>query len=460
MVHEQIKKKLIISGCIITVLCLIGLALIFIPNWGKENKNSTNDKDDDTINIKINNTTHNATDVNGVQYIVVDDNTFDFIFLKMENNKKNMLYSPISIGYALNMLKEGAFNNTYNEINRVIENRKLPNYSSIDKILSPGNGLFIRSSYYEYLKPEYKNTLKEKYDAEVILDDFKNIQNANQWIENKTLGIINNLLSEDIVKDPDLLMIIINALAINMEWGWDGQFDYKKTDGYKFFMANGEEKEATMMYENEIKSKGMAYYKGDDKTVLTMDSKDYNGTQFEFMVIMPNKNLNAYIENVSKEHISEIDKKLTLSSDILDGINVRIPKFKFNYTLKLKQGLKKLGINDAFNKDNANFSKMTYFNELDRNLFVSDALHKADIKFNEDGMIATEVTIPAKKPVTGSSLPYDNMPKPINILIDKPFMFIIRDKLTKDIWFTGTVYEPNLWENDKEKYRPSNNVIA
>jgi len=433
MGHELNKKKIVIIGCILSVLFLLGLALIFIPSWD-------GNKDNDSRMS------------NNVQNVTVDDNYFDFSFLKNENNNKNIIYSPMSIKYILNMLKEGAVDNTYDEVNNVIGNSNLPNYLSFDTLLLT-NGLFIRNPYYEYLKPEYKNTLKEKYNAEVVPDDFKSIQNVNQWIYYKTLGIINNLLSEDTIKDPDLLMIIINALLIDMEW--DFQFDYKKTNGYTFFMANGEEKEVTMMNNFNIKSNSVAYYKDDDKTVLTMDSKDYNGTQFEFMVIMPNENLNAYIENVSKEHISEIDKKITLSSDIPYGIDVKIPKFKFNYILKLKQGLKKLGINDAFNKDNANFSKMTYFNELDRNLFVSDALHKVDIKFNEDGVKVAEVTIQNTKPV-GTFIPLGGH---IYIIIDKPFMFIIRDKFTKDIWFTGAVYEPNLWENDKEKYRPSNVVI-
>ena len=42
--------------------------------------------------------------------------------------------------------------------------------------------------------------------------------------------------------------------------------------------------------------------------------------------------------------------------------------------------------------------------------------------------------------------------KPIEIKIDKPFVFLIRDKETKEIWFVGTVYEPNSWEDDKEEY--------
>lgn len=43
--------------------------------------------------------------------------------------------------------------------------------------------------------------------------------------------------------------------------------------------------------------------------------------------------------------------------------------------------------------------------------------------------------------------------EPLEIRIDKQFMYLIRDKKTDEIWFIGTVYEPNLWENDKVDYK-------
>jgi len=42
---------------------------------------------------------------------------------------------------------------------------------------------------------------------------------------------------------------------------------------------------ATTLYREEITAKEIAYYKNDDITILIMDLRDYNGTQFEFMVI-------------------------------------------------------------------------------------------------------------------------------------------------------------------------------
>jgi len=243
------------------------------------------------------------------------------------------------------------------------------------------------------------------------------------------------MLEDDIVQNPNNVMLIMNALAIEMEWA--KQFSSARTRGETFYMENGQEMKAAMMYEDAVSSEVVSYYKDNDITVLTMNLKDYDGTQFEFMAIMPKENLSGFIENISKEQINQINKKLILASDEKGGVSIKIPKFKFSYDLKLKEDLIELGIKDAFDEKSANFSKM----EDSKELYVSDALHKADIEFSEDGVkasAATTIVIQVK------SAP--GITEPIKIVINKPFMFVIRDKNTKDIWFTGTVYEPKSWE--------------
>ncbi len=46
--------------------------------------------------------------------------------------------------------------------------------------------------------------------------------------------------------------------------------------------------------------------------------------------------------------------------------------------------------------------------------------------------------------------------EPIDIIINKPFMFIIRDKKTKENWVIGTVYKLNSWEQDRASYSQTN----
>jgi len=421
--------------------CCKGNNVVYVDRdgqWGVENRKWCGIKD------SVNTATAEIIE-EPVQEPIQSDADFDFAFLKLENNKKNMLYSPLSIKYALNMLQEGAEDNTYAEINKIIGNNELPVYTDLNENVTLANGLFIRDIYYDLVKADYINTLKIDYDAEVIKDPFANAKNANKWVEDKTLGMIKNILSDEIVRNPDIGMLIINALAMDLTWSVT--FNRANTRGQTFYKDNGEQMEVTMMSLNKIKNSNIAYYIDENITVLNMNLKEYNETQFEFMAIMPRENIATYVENVSMEQINEIGERLIKTSSSYDGVNVKIPRFEFDYDLSLKNDLMNLGIKDAFDKNVANFSKIVDLKN--RRIYVADALHKAKIEFTEKGAKAAAATV-----IVGGgfgAMP-GVLPEPINIVIDKSFMFIIRDKNTKDIWFTGTVYEPNLWENDKSSY--------
>ena len=95
-----------------------------------------------------------------------------------------------------------------------------------------------------------------------------------------------------------------------------------------------------------------------------------------------------------------------------------------------------------FDADNADLSGISK-----NHLFISDAIHKAKIEFGEKGMKAAAVTVFYARENAAME-----QPEPIEISFDKPFMYLVREKNTNDIWFVGTVYKPNLWENDKSQY--------
>ena len=371
---------------------------------------------------------------------VISDQDFDFAFLKMENKNKNMIYSPLSVKYALHMLLEGAEGNTYTEISKVVGNKELQKYENIDKVLSLANGLFIRDSFYSYVKTPFINTLIDKYNAEVLKDSFSSAENANNWIEEKTFGIIKKMLKDEIVQESDTQILLINALAIYM--GWESSFSSRNTFGKIFYIREGQSMAAKMM-SKETTSSGVAYYKDDDITVLTMNLRKYENTQFEFMAIMPNNNdLNGYVKNVTKEDIDRIDEKLIKASSEPYGVKLYIPRFKFSYDLSLKGDLKNLGIKDVFDKKMSDLSKIADPKLLIQKAYVKDVLHKADIEFTEDGIKAAAATVIVVGAV--KSLPPPPT-YPVIVDINKAFMFIIRDKDTKDIWFTGTVYEPEKY---------------
>lgn len=361
---------------------------------------------------------------------------FSLQFLKMENNKNNMIYSPLSIKYALNLLNEGANGNTKTQIEQVIRGIKLTQYKNIDNILSLANGIYIRDDYSKYVKSEYINNVKNKYNAEIKFDRFKNATNINKWIEEKTLGKIKNMIRDNTISNKNTKMVLLNALAIDMEW--KTPFEGENTIGREFNLINGSKMKATTM-QLETSNREISYYESSDITSVKMDLKKYENTELEFIAVMPKENLDNYINKVTIKDIDKILDNSKLASDTDNGLKIYIPKFSFDYKLKLKEDLIKLGIKEAFDLENADFTNMT--NDK-TGLYVSDALHNANIDFSEKGIKASAAT---GMIMTVKASIDENSPKIIEI--NRPFLYLIKDKNTNEVWFVGTVYEPNLWNN-------------
>ena len=368
----------------------------------------------------------------------VEISEFDYAFLKLETNKENLIYSPLSIKYALFMLSDGASENTKKEIDDLIGDKLPTKYKNIDKVLSLANSIFIIDTYKEYVLDEYINTLKDKYDAEVIYDKFKNANNVNKWIEEKTFKIIKNMLEDSDVQNETLKMILINALAIDMEW--DVEFDDNNTGSSQFIKENKDKIKVAMMHKSSTYNE---YYKDDDYTILSLPLKKYEDTELEFIAVMPDKDLHKFITSDDFEkNLESVLNKIHKPDE--EELSISIPRFEFNYNLKLKEDLMNLGIKDAFSIKNANFSNMSK-----EELYVGDAKHKADIKFSEKGIKAAAVTVIMMLEKSAFEEPKEI----VELNFNKPFMFIIRDKNTKDVWFTGTVYEPVLWDEVKDDYK-------
>ncbi len=429
--------NLIMCIGIILILALILFSLIIFKTINGNNQNTVSNT---TVNNTVVEPTQEENTITPEQIQIDQKNTnFEYSFLKIENNKKNMLYSPLSISYALKMLQEGASGNTYTQITSLIGNIELPIYKNVDKNLSLANGIFIRDSFFNGIKDEYKKTLTSKYNAEILKDAFNSAANINKWIENKTLGLIKKAL-DDSALDINTEAVLVNALAIDMEW--KEKFDTNDTLGKIFYLADGREMKATTM-KKETSSDNVSFFKGNDITVLSMDLKEYDGQQLEFMAIMPDGNLDEYIKDFNKEKINDIDNNLKKASSTENGVNITIPKFKFEYDLGLKNDLQSLGIKDAFVEGIADFSNMS-----NSELYVSDAIHKANIDFSEEGIKAAAVTI-----FTVETKGMFEKEERVEINIDKPFLFLIRDKKSKTNWFVGSLYEPNSWEKDQKEYR-------
>lgn len=90
-----------------------------------------------------------------------------------------------------------------------------------------------------------------------------------------------------------------------------------------------------------------------------------------------------------------------------------------------------MGMGDAFDKDKADFSGMTG----EKDLYISDVIHKAFIDVNEEGTEAAAATIVGMS--TTSMLAEE-----LTINLDNPFIYMIYNTQTNAIVFMGQVVNP------------------
>ena len=469
---------------------------------------------------------------------------FDLYFMKLENNKKNSVYSPLSIKYALAMLSEGAKGETKEQIDSIIGDYKAKTYPN-NEHMSFANAMFIRDSFKDNVNEGYIKNLKDKYGAEVVIDPFANPDNINSWVSNRTFNLINNLVDD--VSNNDFFLI--NALAIDMNWNYqihcalgqttpclggeygdyhitynhekikeDDKFAYSWTEvpysgdnafyhlefnGQKDTKASkvladfnkydivkdlGEDKirkevgDAYRKYldseqgKNDLKSnpeyvitdvdkfldgyidelnsnygKGASntdFYLYDDKEVkvFAKDLKEYDGMTLQYVGIMPvEEELSSYIDNVKADDINNIIRGLkevkidSFKEGVATIVRGDIPLFKYDYQLQLVEDLNKLGIKNIFDS-NSDLSNM-----VKGKATIDKAIHKADIDFSNEGIKAAAATAIGGFGATSGGFEYLYLipTEEIDLTFNKPYMYIIRDKDSGEVWFTGTVYEPS-----------------
>ncbi len=511
------KKKSLIIITIILVIIALGIFIFFKV---KVNKNNSK-PDDNKENVEVKRENKYS------EYQLKDNklSNFDLYFLQLENNKQNMIYSPLSIKYVLEMLSSGTDGESKYQIDDILGTYTNKKYTN-NKNMSFANALFVRNSYKDNIKTSYVDTLKDKYNAEVIYDDFKNVNTINKWVSDKTYKLINNLYDD--ISDNDF--ILANALGIDMEWinkiqdeeyGYYTEYAHEKfskiiqglelsdytginftgynkkakaveigavankyniikelgednirkkvTEEYDKWLKNQEEemtmcgspdnldeadkldldkyiKELKENYQQISSSTDFEFYTDSETKVFAKDLKTYNGTTLQYIGIMPTQdNLSTYIKNINADKINTLISNLkpielnSFKDGVITEISGYIPMFKFDYELKLVNDLNTLGIKDVFDSDKANLSNLT-----SDKAYISNAKHKANIEFSNEGIKAAAATSVggAGGGMCGFDYKFDVLVEKIDLTFANPYMFIIRDKDTGEVWFTGTVYEP------------------
>lgn len=364
----------------------------------------------------------------------------------------NICFSPLSAQIALSMVQNGAEGNTLNEMHSALGTDSYTDEEVNSFYKSLINTLTTRPKFdpeqWKWWSGESEEDARKRYDAAypiceiansvwhrpnvTLYDSFTDILTAsydagfgavwfnteegieeiNCWVNHKTHGLIPKLYN---TPQSDYLAVVL-ADALYFKGAWKNPFDKELTKPDLFYLADGTTAQTDMMCASDqfasttghkFRTITMPYGKGDFSMTLFVPVAD---------TMLPELSYGDWLRTINTEN-NYHDYSLFL------------PRFDFSGKYDLIPSLKQMGIEDAFNPFNADFTRMT-----DNDVVISKVYQLSDISVDEDGTEAAAVTV--------IEMEDSAMPEPDDyeeFRVDRPFYFTIENRKEQSVLFVGRV---------------------
>jgi len=366
--------------------------------------------------------------------LVEGNNQFAFdLYHEVKEPGRNIFFSPYSISLALAMTYAGARGETETAMAETLhftlpQERLHPAFNALDlkiaSLTTDGFDLKTANSLWGkigkvFLQP-FLDLLAVNYGAKIRQLDFAfdpegSAEIINKWVEEKTEEKIKNLIPPDVL-DATTALVLVNAIYFKATWL--NQFEKDRTRDGDFHLIDGTMVQVPMMSQEEE----FAYCEDDGFQAVYLP---YKGGKVSMMIILPAENEFERIENeISPEWISS-----TLKTASFPKVNLKMPRFELDWGGSLKDILINLGMETAFNT--ADFSGM----DGGREMYIEEVIHKAFVLVDEEGTEAAAATAV----IMGERAALVDW---VEMTIDRPFIFLIRNNETGSILFLGRVMDP------------------
>ncbi len=355
----------------------------------------------------------------------------------------NLFFSPYSISLALAMTYAGARGNTEREMaqamgfqlpqdqlhpafralsqelaSRAQDQGALPDDKGEPFRLHIANSLWGQQGH-PFL-PEFLDLPKEEYGAGIQLVSFAQAEAAretiNRWVSTETQGKITDLIQPEVL-DRSTRLVLANAVYFRASW--EGRFERGHTVPGPFTLLDGGKVTVPLMHQS-------IYGRAAEGEGWQAVELPYRGRKVAMLIVVPSAGTFSQFEmSLTPEAVQAI-----LSALKVQDVNVTLPRFGCTSSFQLDEALIALGMRDAFG-GGADFSGMDGM----RVLSIGAAVHRGMVNVNEEGTEAAAAT--AVLTVCSA-----RTKPPLEVKVDRPFLFLIRDIPTGTILFMGRVVDP------------------
>jgi len=384
-----------------------------------------------------------APDVGDTDLEALVEGNSDFVFdlyQQLRDEEGNLFYSPYSISLALAITYGGARGETEAQMADALsfslpQNQLHPAFNALAlELESRGEGAegkdgegfrlnIVNAIWgqldYEFLS-DFLDLLAVNYGAGLRVLDYINSPEEsritiNDWVADQTEGRIEDLIPPGLINAMTRL-VLTNAIYFNAAWNYP--FEEDMTEDGIFNLLDGGEVTVPMMSQSEH----LGYAEGDGYQAVDLP---YDGEELSMVILLPDSGqFEAFEAALDAATVAGIIEDIDYRE-----VDLTMPKFEFDSSFSLSQALSALGMPVAFSTS-ADFSGMTG----NRDLYIADVVHKAFVSVDEAGTEAAAATAVVMELTA--------MPDVVEVSIDRPFIFLIRDIETGTILFVGRTLNP------------------
>ncbi len=347
------------------------------------------------------------------------------LFKENYSKGKTTLVSPLSVLTALALVQNGAQGNTLAQLEQALGGLDRDTLNAYMRaycdFLTESDELKIANSVWTDSSAEAKRAFLQKavdsYSAQLFsapLSDPKTVESINSWVKKNTDGMIPKIIEK---ADRYAVMMLVNAIAFDAKW----ETPYKRSDIGKleFTSYSGSKKKTDFMCSTEN------VYLKDGGAVGFM--KPYKNGRFAFAALLPDENtgIDDYVASLSGDKLMKIFSSAKRGNEV----NVKMPKFRAEYSTQLIDTLKKMGVKDAFDSKTADFSSLIE----NRDAYIATVVHKTFIEVDENGTRAAASTLVGADTMS--------LMEPYSVCLNRPFVYMIVDTETNLPLFIGVQTE-------------------
>jgi serpin B len=375
------------------------------------------------------------------QEVIRNANAFGFDLMARvyaEESGPNVFLSPLSASMALGMTMNGAAGATWDDMSEALrfsglsEQQVNESYRGLMDLLLDldrtvtvriGNSVWSRRGF--PIEPAFFTAVKDYFDAEARELDFsdpRSVDVINQWASDATNGRIDKVLRE--IADHHI-MFLINAIYFKGKW--ERPFNPRDTRQASFTRADGSRVNVPMM---SLSAGTFPYAATRDLQAIELA---YGGGAFAMLIALPAQG--RALEDLVGSLNAQTWNELVGGLDSVK-VAVQMPRFRFKYEKLLNDPLIDMGMRTPFTA-RADFTRLTPVARTNP-VCIHFVKQNSFVEVNEEGTEAAAVT----------TVGISETSAPPTFAVDRPFLFVIRERLSGAILFVGAIGDPTLEESE------------